>query len=132
MGRKCLDSPDLAPFAGSGASENRGVGSSILPLTTAEFGLLDPSGSPFRVSGSIRKTVFEGPLSKSVQVAAALASESEPQTPELRSSSTPSTQLRIAMSSTASRPRQCALQPLGWAARLPEPVKHTAQTLLRS
>jgi len=40
-----LSSPQFAQFASYLAPENRGVGGSIPPLTTIEFGLLDPSGS---------------------------------------------------------------------------------------
>jgi hypothetical protein len=46
-----LSSPQFGQFASYRVPEDRGVGSSILPLTTVEFGLLVPSRSPYRVSG---------------------------------------------------------------------------------
>jgi len=47
-----LSSPYFAQFASNCVPENRGVGGSIPPLTTIGSGLLDPSRSPFRVSGA--------------------------------------------------------------------------------
>jgi len=106
-----LSSPQSGQFASNCVPEDRGVGGSIPPLTTIEFGLLEASGSP---NSAFRVRARNRPLRPSVQIRpnrGSLHRPIRPQMTEKRSFSPLSTQLRIAVSSTAPRGRDAPFVP---------------------